>query len=134
MFLQKIDTIHPGVVVAGPTGSDRIYAVAMISKKLPGDPPQKPVSTYQSGTGMEGNISLVPVQVAWSKMKVWRQRDTGTGQQQPSLTQDMLVKLLNDIGECVRLNLFPYSWLIDVLFLLIIEIASGGGSSASRRR
>ena len=81
-----------------------MYTVAMISKKLPGDPPQKPISTYQSGTDMEGNISLQPVQVSWSKMKIWRQRDTGTGQQQPQLEQAKLVKLLNDIGELSKLN------------------------------
>lgn len=48
---------------------------------------------------MEGNISLAPVQVSWGKMKIWRQRDTGTGQQEPKLSEAKLQKLLTDIGE-----------------------------------
>ena len=96
------------MVISGPT-IDRTYTVAMISKKLPGDPPQKPVSTYQSGTGMEGNISLSPVQVNWGKMKIWRQRDTGTGQQEPMLSETKLQELLTDIGESLSNSIQLYA-------------------------
>ena len=71
----------------------------MISKKLIGDQAQKPISSYQEGTGLEGNISLLPVTLAGSKMKLWRQRNTGSGNLQPRLAADKVAELKKDIGE-----------------------------------
>ena len=88
--------MHPGVVVGGPVG-DREYRVAMISSKLPGNPPQKPVSTYKQG--MEGNISLSPIAVAWAKMKPWKQKNSGSNEPASALEAKMLKKLLQDIGK-----------------------------------
>ncbi|TEB25068.1 hypothetical protein FA13DRAFT_1738692 [Coprinellus micaceus] len=88
--------MHPGVVVGGPTG-DREYRVAMISSKLPGNPPQKPVSTYKPG--MEGNISLSPVAAAWAKMKPWKQKNSGSNEPASALEAKMLKNLLQDIAQ-----------------------------------
>jgi len=84
------------VVVGGPIGN-REYQVAMISSRLPGNPPQKPVSTYKPG--MEGNISLSPIVVGWSTMKVWKHKNSGSNEPAPPLGEEMLKKLLHDMGK-----------------------------------
>ncbi|KAF6760414.1 hypothetical protein DFP72DRAFT_1166076 [Ephemerocybe angulata] len=93
---SKVDTIHPGIVVEGPN-ANREYLVVMMSSNLPGNPPQKPISKYQSGTGLAGSVSLVPILVPWSKMKIWRQRGSGNGAVQPALSPAKVTELLTDI-------------------------------------
>jgi len=71
----------------------------MISNRLPGNAPRKPAKDYQPGMG--GDISLSPVVAAWGKMKVWRQKDSGSGEAASALSKEMLEKLLADISKCI---------------------------------
>lgn len=69
-------SIHPAVVLGPPHPDTGKFPVAMISTKLPNNPPQKPVKTFYHGSGLEGNIRLdPPKQVA--SAKAWKDKKTG---------------------------------------------------------
>jgi len=48
---------------------------------------------------MEGNISLSPIVVGWSTMKVWKHKNSGSNEPAPPLGEEMLKKLLHDMGK-----------------------------------
>jgi len=78
--LKKI-SIHPGVIVGGPHPETGKYSVAMISKKLPHDPPQAPIDHFHPDSSVYGNIALHPPhQVAVHDMKPWKDERTGVRQ------------------------------------------------------
>jgi len=70
-------SIHPGVVLDGPRENGK-YGIAMISKKLPHDPPQQDVKTFHPGTTLYGNVALSPEKEARPEgMKPWKSDKTG---------------------------------------------------------
>ncbi|CAA7269172.1 unnamed protein product [Cyclocybe aegerita] len=89
---NKRVTIHPGVVLSGPHPVTGKYEVAMISKKLPHDPPQAPVGQFHPGSSAYGNVSLGPAkQVSLQHLKPWK--DEKTGQRQDPMTHENVQKL-----------------------------------------
>jgi len=78
--LKKI-SIHPGVIVGGPHPDTGKYPVAMISKKLPHDPPQAPISHFHPDSSVYGNIALHPPHpIGVNDMKAWKDERTGVRQ------------------------------------------------------
>ncbi|KAF8960270.1 hypothetical protein BDZ97DRAFT_1922348 [Flammula alnicola] len=74
-------SIHPGVVVGGPHPETGIYNVAMISKKIPHNPPQAPIEHFHPGSTVYGNIALSPPkEVMHTDMKPWKDEKTGITQ------------------------------------------------------
>jgi len=70
-------TIHPGVVLDGPRENGK-YGIAMISKKLPHNPPQESVKKYHPETSLYGNVALSPEKEARPEgMKPWKSDKTG---------------------------------------------------------
>ncbi|KAF8189737.1 hypothetical protein BJ912DRAFT_362210 [Pholiota molesta] len=70
-------TIHPGVVLDGPRDNGK-YGIAMISKKLPHDPPQQDVKAFHPETSLYGNVALSPEKEARPVgMKPWKSDKTG---------------------------------------------------------
>lgn len=70
-------SIHPGVVLDGPRDNGK-YGIAMISKKLPHDPPQQDVKTFHPKATLYGNVALSPEQEARPEgMKPWKSDKTG---------------------------------------------------------
>ncbi|KAJ3505280.1 hypothetical protein NLJ89_g7500 [Agrocybe chaxingu] len=98
---NKRVTIHPGVVLSGPHPVTGKYEVAMISKKLPHDPPQAPVGQFHPGSSAYGNVSLGPAkQVSLQHLKPWK--DENTGQRQEPMTPGNVQKLkaaMADLGS-----------------------------------
>jgi hypothetical protein len=75
--LDKI-SIHPGVVMEGPDPETGKYPVAMISKKLPNDPPQENIKTFHPNSNIYGNIALhPPYNIKPEDMKPWKDDKTG---------------------------------------------------------
>jgi hypothetical protein len=69
--------IHPGVVLDGPRDNGK-YGIAMISKKLPHDPPQQDVKAFHPETTLYGNVALGPEKEARPVgMKPWKSDKTG---------------------------------------------------------
>lgn len=80
-------SIHPGVVLGTPHPVTGKFQVAMISSKLPNNPPQVPVKTFYHGSGLDGNIRLDPPK--WiENAKHWKNKKTG-GRQSPMSHGDM---------------------------------------------
>jgi len=77
----KAVSIHPGVVLARPHPATGKFPVAMISKKLPNDPPQAPIQNFYHGSSLHGNVKLAPPKEI-SKAKPWKDEKTG-GRQSP---------------------------------------------------
>jgi len=78
--LKKI-SIHPGVIVGGPHPETGKYSIAMISKKLPHDPPQAPIEHFHADSSVYGNIALHPPhQIEVHDMKPWKDERTGVRQ------------------------------------------------------
>ncbi|KAF9475272.1 hypothetical protein BDN70DRAFT_267136 [Pholiota conissans] len=70
-------SIHPGVVIDGPRENGK-YGIAMISKKLPHDPPQQNVQDFHPKTSLYGNVALSPEKEARPQgMKPWKSDKTG---------------------------------------------------------
>lgn len=75
--LEKI-SIHPGVVMDHPDPVTGRYPIAMISKKLPNDPPQKNIKTFHPNSNIYGNIALhPPYNIRPEDMKPWKDDKTG---------------------------------------------------------
>ena len=136
---------HPGVVVGGPDSADR-YKVAMISKNLPGNPKQEPISKYQPGTTMGGSVSLEqPKDLPGHKLKNWVENSNngaskGEGSSkgstsdqpqpkpQPKLTAEQIKQLKTDMG------MGTFSRLVLVHYLAQIwQDACPVGQNLSRR-
>jgi len=78
--LKKI-SIHPGVIIGGPDPETGKYPVAMISKKLPHDPPQAPIEKFHPDSSVYGNIALHPPHpIELHDMKPWKDERTGIRQ------------------------------------------------------
>jgi len=74
---NKKVSIHPGVVIAGPS-TDGTYQVGMISKSLPDNPPQVSIHTLHPESNIYGSVSLArPKDVHSSMMKPWKDSKTG---------------------------------------------------------
>jgi len=74
---NKKVAIHPGVIVSGPTREGN-FKVAMISKKLVGNPPQSPIESFHPQTNVYGNVNLGPPKVVHpTQMKHWKDHKTG---------------------------------------------------------
>lgn len=70
-------SIHPGVVIGGPNHEGK-YSVAMMSKKLPGNPPQADIRHFHPAANVYGNVALSPAKEARPKaMKPWKSDKTG---------------------------------------------------------
>lgn len=70
-------SIHPGVVLDGPRDNGK-YGIAMISKKLPHDPPQQDVKDFHHHSTLYGNVALSPEKEARPEgMKPWKSDKTG---------------------------------------------------------
>lgn len=70
-------SIHPGVVVDGPKHNGK-YSIAMISKKLPHNPPQEDIRNFHPHADIYGNVALSPPKEARPKgMKPWKSEETG---------------------------------------------------------
>lgn len=80
-------SIHPGVVLGTPHPVTGKFPVAMISSKLPNNPPQVPVKTFYHGSGLDGNIRLDPPKQI-ENAKAWKNKKTG-GRQSPMSHGDM---------------------------------------------
>jgi len=80
-------TIHPGVVLGDPHPDTGKFPVAMISTKLPNNPPQKPINTFYHGSDLRGNIRLDPPKHI-ENAKPWKNEKTG-GRQSPMSHADM---------------------------------------------
>lgn len=79
--------IHPGVVLGTPHPDTGKFPVAMISNKLPNNPPQVPIKTFYHGSGLDGNIRLDPPKQI-ENAKPWKNKKTG-GRQSPMSHADM---------------------------------------------
>ncbi|KIM42731.1 hypothetical protein M413DRAFT_122534 [Hebeloma cylindrosporum] len=91
---RKVD-IHPGVVLDKADPKTGQFPVAMISKKLPDDPPQAPIRTFYQSSGLDGNVRLgPPVKVV--NAKPWKHKETG-GKQAPMSEAEL--KKLRDAME-----------------------------------
>jgi len=78
--LKKI-SIHPGVIIGGPDPETGKYPVAMISKKLPHDPPQAPIEKFHPDSSVYGNIALHPPHpIELHDLKPWKDERTGIRQ------------------------------------------------------
>jgi len=77
----KAVSIHPGVVLGTPHPVTGKFPVAMISKKLPNDPPQAPIQDFYHGSSLHGNIKLAPPKHIVNA-KPWKNEKTG-GRQSP---------------------------------------------------
>ncbi|KAH9483254.1 hypothetical protein JR316_0005358 [Psilocybe cubensis] len=89
-------SIHPGVVVGGPDPETGKYDVAMISKKLPHDPPQAPITNYHPAETVYGNVALSPPKKIKPKhMKGWVNQKTGV--QEKEMSAENLAKLKKDM-------------------------------------
>jgi len=74
---NKKVSIHPGVVVAGPSTGET-YQVAMISKSLPDNPPQASIQSFHPESNIYGSVSLArPKEVTVNMMKPWKDSKTG---------------------------------------------------------
>jgi hypothetical protein len=74
---NKKISIHPGVVIAGPS-KDGTYQVAMISKSLPDNPPQASIQSFHPESNIYGSVSLArPKDVHLNMMKPWKDGKTG---------------------------------------------------------
>jgi len=94
-------SIHPGVIVGGPNPEDGKYKVAMISKKLPHNPPQAPIEHFHPDSSAYGNIALHPPHdIAIDDMKPWK--DERTGVRQTPLSHGNLEKLKGAMEPHVR--------------------------------
>jgi len=74
-------SIHPGVVLGSPSPTTGKFPVAMISKKLPHNPPQAPIQNFYHGSALHGNIKLAPPKEI-ENAKPWKNQQTG-GRQSP---------------------------------------------------
>jgi len=74
-------SIHPGVVLGSPHPTTGKFPVAMISKKLPKNPPQAPIQDFYHGSALHGNIKLAPPKEI-ENAKPWKNQKTG-GRQSP---------------------------------------------------
>lgn len=136
---------HPGVVVGGPDSADK-YKVAMISKNLPGNPKQAPMTKY--GTTMDGSVSLEqPKDLQGHKLKNWIENpkdddskgegsskgsnsDKPQGKAQPKLTAENLRQLKADmgIGTFRSLSLFIHWLNYGKMLVLSAKICRGVGT------
>ena len=80
-------TIHPGVVLGSPNPETGKFPVAMISTKLPNNPPQEPIKTFYHGSDLRGNIRLDPPKNI-ENAKPWKNEKTG-GRQSPMSHADI---------------------------------------------
>ena len=80
-------SIHPGVVLGTPDPVTGKFPVAMISSKLPDNPPQVPIKTFYHGSGLDGNIRLDPPKLI-ENAKAWKNKKTG-GAQSPMSPGDI---------------------------------------------
>ena len=88
-------SIHPGVVLAEPNPATNKFPVAMISNKLPYNPPQTDIKHFYHGTGLDGNVRLAPPKQV-ENVKPWKHKLTG-GRQSPT-SKDGLNKLEAEMG------------------------------------
>ncbi|PPQ82839.1 hypothetical protein CVT25_009214 [Psilocybe cyanescens] len=96
----KSISIHPGVVMGGPHPETGRYSVAMISKKLPNDPPQAPIEHYHPVSTVYGNIALSPPkEIRPEDMKGWINEKTGA--REKHMNDENLTRLKKDMGPHV---------------------------------
>jgi hypothetical protein len=100
--------IHPGVVLGTPHPDTGKFPVAMISNKLPNNPPQVPIKTFYHGSGLDGNIRLDPPKHI-ENAKPWKNKKTG-GRQSPMSHADMQ-RLHDAMGAQFTLQ-------VDILLLI----------------
>ncbi|PPQ66610.1 hypothetical protein CVT24_006921 [Panaeolus cyanescens] len=88
-------SIHPGVVAYISNGK---YLIAMVSKNLPLNPPQMPLSSLKPGTTMYGNINLAfraLKEVNLQDLRPWM--DEARTQYEPPMTPQELTNLRSEL-------------------------------------
>jgi hypothetical protein len=88
--------MHPGVVLGLPHPQTGKFPVAMISKKLPGDPPQKPIEHFYHDSHLLGNIRLAPPKMV-KRARPWRNENTGANSS--PMSHEGMQRLQEEMGE-----------------------------------
>lgn len=82
--------------MGGPDPHTGKYDVAMISKKLPHEPPQAPITEYHPAATVYGNVALSPPKKIRPKdMKGWVNQKTGV--REHNMSGENLEKLKKDM-------------------------------------
>lgn len=92
--IKDVD-IHPGVVLGKPDKVTKKFPVAMISSKLPFDPPRKKINTFYQSGGLDGDVRLAPPKHILNA-KHWKNKETG-GRQSP-MNEDGVRRLEAEMG------------------------------------